>query len=553
MGVNEYKMSEHCAKDANEKLVIDDEPGVPRRESWNSKLDFFLATLGYIVGFGNFWRFPYLCYRSGGASFLFPYFLMLFVIGIPMFFMELSVGQWYEAGMVSVWKAVCPLASGLGYGTLLMQLLSNIYYIVILAWVLFYLFDSFRSHVPWESCGNWWNTPFCRTQRTASQTVNCSAFALPVNCSQTFTSPSEEYWTNRVLQITDSLEDMGEIRWELVGTLILSWVLVYFCIFKSVRLTGKVWVYAATQIYWSLGIGFGGIITFGSFNSFKNNVNRDAVTIACANCATSFVAGFAVFSILGFMAFVLKTTVDKVAASGPGLVFIAYPEAISQLPGSVFWAILFFTMLVTLGLDTMFGAIEALATGIIDEYPAKLRAKKWLVLLGLCVALGLLGLSCITQGGMYVFNLFDYQAAGLSLLFMVLLENVYIAWIYGMDRFSNDIEVMTGQKPYIWVTLCLKYITPACSSAIILANMINWTGIKYDGRPYPGWAEAVGWVMCISPMVIPVAVAVYVVWRTPGTLRERWRIVTTPDQTTLVRIEKKHGIHRRRGNMVVNL
>ncbi|EDO28460.1 predicted protein, partial [Nematostella vectensis] len=240
--------------------------------------------------------------------------------------------------------------AGLGYGTLVMQFLSNIYYIVILAWVLFYLFDSFRSHVPWESCGNWWNTPFCSTRprnsrllwvelkcvphtpsfyfMTASQTVNCSAFALPVNCSQTFTSPSEEYWTNRVLQITDSLEDMGEIRWELVGTLILSWVLVYFCIFKSVRLTGKVWVYAATQIYWSLGIGFGGIITFGSFNSFKNN--------------HPWIHGFR-----------------------PGLVFIAYPEAISQLPGSVFWAILFFTMLVTLGLDTMVRLIPSVTGTIV--------------------------------------------------------------------------------------------------------------------------------------------------------------------------------------------
>ncbi|EDO43180.1 predicted protein, partial [Nematostella vectensis] len=527
---------------------------VPRRESWNSKLDFFLATLGYIVGFGNFWRFPYLCYRSGGASFLFPYFLMLFVIGIPMFFMELSVGQWYEAGMVSVWKAVCPLASGLGYGTLLMQLLSNIYYIVILAWVLFYLFDSFRSHVPWESCGNWWNTPFCRTQRTASQTVNCSAFALPVNCSQTFTSPSEEYWTNRVLQITDSLEDMGEIRWELVGTLILSWVLVYFCIFKSVRLTGKSNLIRATTGIpvispqgmlvkpHKLFAKAPGITAFPLTQSSElMHTYTDAETTMSNNPSLYSDENSELYKLshkslslckrksrlIPLQTYPWAATVSVAQAErtpmntlngirGSAAVLVAASDISFVITSGVNPIEYKFLLLI----PVQFGAIEALATGIIDEYPAKLRAKKWLVLLGLCVALGLLGLSCITQGGMYVFNLFDYQAAGLSLLFMVLLENVYIAWIYGMDRFSNDIEVMTGQKPYIWVTLCLKYITPACSSAIILANMINWTGIKYDGRPYPGWAEAVGWVMCISPMVIPVAVAVYVVWRTPGTLRE---------------------------------
>ncbi|XP_020907475.1 sodium- and chloride-dependent GABA transporter 1 [Exaiptasia diaphana] len=553
------------------------------RESWSSKADFFLATVGYVVGFGNLWRFPYLCYRNGGASFILPYFLMLAFVGVPMFFMEISLGQWYNCGLIGVWKGVCPLASGIGYGTLVMQIWTNIYYTVIMAWVLFFLFDTMRSDVPWSSCDNDWNTPFCRIQRT-SHKVNCSAFDLPVNCTQKFVSPSSEYWSNRVLQITGSIEEMGSMRWELVGTLILGWIMVYLCICKSIKATGKVvyftatfpyvalviilvrgvtldgaargiryylepdweqladpqvWVYAATQIFWSLGIGFGAILTFGSYNKFSNNCYKDSIIITSINCITSFVAGFAVFSILGFMADVLSSSMKDVVSTGPGLVFIAYPEAISQLPVSVFWAILFFFMLMTLGLDTMFGAMEGFITAIIDEFP-KWRSRKWLLLAGICVAKLLAGLPCVTKGGMYIFNMFDYQSAGISLLFLVFLENIAIAWIYGIDKFSEDIFLMTGKKLSIWIRISLKFISPVISLCILLANIINWRGIKYNGEPYPDWAEFMGWILCISSMAVPVAMAIYLFIKTPGSLKERWVILTTPDKTVQEQITKKH-------------
>ncbi|KXJ28641.1 Sodium- and chloride-dependent betaine transporter [Exaiptasia diaphana] len=203
-------------------------------------------------------------------------------------------------------------------------------------------------------------------QRT-SHKVNCSAFDLPVNCTQKFVSPSSEYWSNRVLQITGSIEEMGSMRWELVGTLILGWIMVYLCICKSIKATGKVvyftatfpyvalviilvrgvtldgaargiryylepdweqladpqvWVYAATQIFWSLGIGFGAILTFGSYNKFSNNCYKDSIIITSINCITSFVAGFAVFSILGFMADVLSSSMKDVVSTGMTAVHI---------------------------------------------------------------------------------------------------------------------------------------------------------------------------------------------------------------------------------------
>ncbi|KAJ8286055.1 hypothetical protein GJAV_G00034040 [Gymnothorax javanicus] len=79
------------------------------RETWSRRLEFVLASVGYAVGLGNVWRFPYLCYRSGGGAFLVPYFIMLFLCGIPLLFMEFAVGQYTRLGPVHALAKICPL------------------------------------------------------------------------------------------------------------------------------------------------------------------------------------------------------------------------------------------------------------------------------------------------------------------------------------------------------------------------------------------------------------------------------------------------------------
>lgn len=114
----------------------------------------------------------------------------------------------------------------------------------------------------------------------------------------------------------------------------------------------NVWVDAATQVFFSLGPGFGVLLAFASYNKFHNNVHRDAVLTSAINSATSFLAGFVIFSVLGYMAKRLDVDIRDIAAEGPGLVFIVYPEAISTMPAGPIWAIIFFLMLLTLGLDS---------------------------------------------------------------------------------------------------------------------------------------------------------------------------------------------------------
>ncbi|XP_033099261.1 sodium-dependent noradrenaline transporter-like, partial [Anneissia japonica] len=118
-----------------------------------------------------------------------------------------------------------------------------------------------------------------------------------------------------------------------------------------------VWIDAAKQIFYSIGAGFGVHVAFSSYNQFHNNCYFDAMLTSSINCMTSFLSGFVIFSYLGYMSEKQQRPIDQVATDGPGLVFEVYPEAISTLPGSTAWSIIFYIMLITLGLDSSVGDI----------------------------------------------------------------------------------------------------------------------------------------------------------------------------------------------------
>ena len=123
----------------------------PTRQRWSSPFEFLVTCVGYAVGLGNFWRFPYLCYKHGGGAFLVPYSIVLVVIGMPLFLLELGVGQKLQVGPLQAWRKIHPCLAGVGMTGVLVTFFVALYYNIIVAWALWYLFHSFAYPLPWAT------------------------------------------------------------------------------------------------------------------------------------------------------------------------------------------------------------------------------------------------------------------------------------------------------------------------------------------------------------------------------------------------------------------
>uniref|UniRef100_A0A669DMJ5 Transporter n=1 Tax=Oreochromis niloticus TaxID=8128 RepID=A0A669DMJ5_ORENI len=512
------------------------------RGQWSNKLEFVLSVAGSIIGLGNMWRFPYLCYKNGGGAFLIPYLIFLFTCGVPVFLLEVALGQYTSEGGITCWRKISPLFEGLGYGTQVIVTLLNFYYIIVLAWGIFYLSFSFSWDLPWSSCNNTWNTGFPQALTKWARSMG----TWPCVCS----SPG---WVRGGLRGSSGVRDGCYVVIILVVyfTATFPYVMLIVLLIRGLTLPGagigiqfylypdlgrladpQVWMDAGTQIFFSYAICLGSLTALGSYNKYNNNCYRDCMALCFLNSGTSFVAGFAIFSILGFMSYEQNVPISEVAESGPGLAFIAYPRAVSMMPLSPLWAALFFIMIVFLGLDSQFVCVESLVTAIVDMYPAVFRRKyrRELFLLAVVLVSFLMGLVMLMEGGMYVFQLFDYYAAsGMCLLFMSIFETVCIAWVYGADRFYDNIEDMIGYRPGPYIKCCWLFFSPATCIGTFAFSLIKYTPLKYNNEyVYPWWGYVIGWLLALSSMVCIPLWMVYKISTTQGTLRERIQLLIRP-------------------------
>ncbi|CAI5688209.1 unnamed protein product [Oreochromis niloticus] len=484
--------------------VVDQDPRVDdgdentERGNWTSKREYILSMIGYAVGLGNIWRFPYLAYKNGGGAFLIPYFVMLVVVGIPLFFLESAFGQFCSQGPVNVWRAV-PLIQGIGVAMVVVSVIVSIYYNVIIAYSLYYMFASMQCPLPWSGCSSC-DGSNCSTTPEVSCNVSSG---LVTNWTQENSScssiqtPSELYWDNVALQRSSGLDETGPVVWHLALCLLLSSILVTAALIRGIKSSGKVvyftatfpyvvivillirgvtlegakdgiefyigsqsnltkltevqvWKDAATQTFYSLSIGWGGLMALASYNNFHNNVFKDSFVVTLTNAGTSVLAGFAIFSILGHMAHIYKTPVSKVVKEG------------------IYWVTL------------------------IDQFVAS-----WV------------------------------------LLFLVLLEIIAISYIYGGNRFIKDIEMMIGMKTstfWLWWRACWFFISPCIIVFLLISSLVYFEPPNYGGIPYPDWGMTLGWCMIAFVLMWIPVVAGYKLIKAKGNPWKRLKSLCSPSE-----------------------
>ncbi|XP_057673581.1 sodium-dependent neutral amino acid transporter B(0)AT2 [Corythoichthys intestinalis] len=541
------------------------------RPAWDSKIQYVLAQVGFSVGLGNVWRFPYLCHQNGGGAFMLLYVFLLVVVGVPLFFMELAAGQSIRQGSIGVWKHISPKLAGIGYSSCLVCFYVALYYNVIIAWSLFYMGNSFQYPLPWENCP---------IDVSTNETVN--------ECARS--SATSYFWFRKALNISNSIEESGEFNSVMTGCLLAAWTIVTLAMIKGIKSSAKVmyfssvfpyvvlfiflirgltldgamegiaymfyprlemwgnmqvWRQAATQVFFALGLGYGSVIAYSSYNPIQNNCHRDALLVSGINFMTSVLASLVVFVILGFRAKnIAKDCVAenlhllsniwiheevhhgwpgfnmtepsslsvsdyrewynrhgaslelnitdcnleeemKKGVEGTGLAFIAFTEVMALFPASPFWSVLFFLMLLNLGMSTMFGTMQGILTPLMDNF--KLLGRHRTLLTVCSCALGfLLGLLFTQRSGNYFVAMFDDYSATLPLVIVVIFETVSVSWVYGTDRFLDDIEDMLKWRPPVVYKYLWKYVCLLAMMGLLAASLLR---MVFKGPTYTAWNE----------------------------------------------------------------
>ncbi|XP_038108829.1 sodium-dependent nutrient amino acid transporter 1-like [Culex quinquefasciatus] len=517
----------------------DSDSGITR-EKWSKNVEFLLSCVALSVGFGNIWRFPYTALKNGGGAFLIPYLIVLFVVGRPLYYLEMVMGQFSSRGCVKVFD-VSPLMRGVGVGQTMTFFTIVGYYAALMAIAIRYLMASFEDPLPWSVC-----------PQGVQGCLNSSLVGLLPAGNETRVVSAELYFKSTIINAVPNLNDgIGLPDLKLALCLLACWSIVTAILIKGIKTSGKasyflaifpyvilivllgrsctlegakegilhfvtpqwdklldkeVWFAAITQCFYSLTVGLGAVIVFASFNSFPNNIYRDAMIISWLDTLTSILSGVIVFGVVGNLAHVTNQNVPDVMKAGPELTFITYPDAIAKMDFAPnFFAVMFFLMFILLGLGSNVGIVQTIVTAIRDMHP---QLQTWKVVLGVTICGFFCGLVYITPAGLLMLDVVEYPVIFASLT-LVILEAVTFCWIYGVNRICQDIKFMLGIETGIFWRLCWGVLTPAIIIAVFILQFTK------DAAKIPIEYTIFGWCLYAFIVLQVVGWGVYAVMKQP--------------------------------------
>ncbi|MFC1852836.1 sodium-dependent transporter [candidate division CSSED10-310 bacterium] len=454
------------------------------RGTWGSRLGFILAASGSAIGLGNIVFFTANAIKYGGGAFYLPYFIALFVVGMPIMIMEFSLGRFTgRAFPVALRQIGGQRAEMVGWFGILNASIITMYYITILSWVFGCFLGSFKQM---------W-------QPAAIEAFNLPAGALSNSMSFFFnmiTSLNPLFyvvivWILNVIIVSKGTKTIEKAVKFFVP---LMWLMMIVLIFRgltlqngvqgiyllftpdfSVMMDINVWKGAFSQIFFTLSLGFGIMTTYASYLPKDADDVNNATTVSFMNCGFEFIAGLAFFSLLFTFSIIPKT-------STIAMMFFVVPEGIARFPfGVVFFGALFFLLLLFAGLTSSVSLVEAVISSFIDKFGW--NRSKTIVIVSLVGLLGSAafalpmvidpGLNSDGTLGFTLLDLFDHWAFGYGLLIAGLLECIFLGWLFDLDTLKSFTNKTGWFKLQNWFSILIKYIIPSIIIFILGASIFD--------------------------------------------------------------------------------
>ena len=479
-----------------------------KRERWTGRTTFIFAAIGSAIGLGNVWRFPYLTYEYGGGAFLIPWIVGLIVMGIPWMMMEFGMGRYFQRGAPGVFEGIGKKWEWLGWWPVSVAFLIVTYYTVIIAWSLNYAI---------------------------------SAVTMAWGVGEAGAADAGGYFFGTVLRLSDGPTVLGAPVLPILGLLALVWVVLFFIMYRGAAVIGKVsvwlvcafwailvilvvrgvtlagsaeglnyfltpnftslgnvdvWFAALSQVAFTLSLGMAGMFAYGSFVAKKADVTNSAFITSFSNCATSFFAGFAVFSIIGFIMQAMNIPVGDVSASGLGLAFVTYPAAISMMPGgNAVMGVLFFLCLFFLGTTSAyFLAYGGVIAPIMDKFGLG-RVKATFIV---CVVSFAVGILYTTSGGLFWLDMVDRAVSFYGLLITGALACLVVGWGFGTAKLRAYLNETSDIKVGAWWDWLLKLVVPVGLLFVVIVGgfMKDISPGGYEG--YFSWSWPIWTILGVT-------------------------------------------------------
>ena len=486
------------------------------RETWSSSTGFILAAIGSAVGLGNIWRFPGVAYESGGGAFIVPYLVALLTAGIPILFLDYSIGHRYRAAAPLAFRRMSRRTEGLGWFQIMLSFVIATYYAAVIAWSMSYFVYSFDLR--WgEDTQAFFLGEHLRVGDPEVSTTIVSSVALPLVL----------VWVAVLvvlaLGVTKGVQRVNVVFIPLLAIAFAGLVVraltlpgageglnAFFTPDWSKLADLDVWIAAYSQIFFSLSIAFGIMVTYASYRRRKANMTSSGLVVAFANSSFEILAGIGVFATLGFMAHQQSVAVgDLDGLTGPILSFVTFPAVINQMPGGNIFGVVFFASLIMAGFTSIISILLGVAASVQEKFGLGQKASA-VTVAAVCAIPSVLLFS--TTSGLIALDTVDQWANNVGIVVSAIAMTVLVVWVLRRsDVLARHLStVSTFRVGRTW-TILIGVVAPVFLLIMLVQKVISLVEDGYEG--YPQWyLNAFGWGTVVFAVVMA-AILTAIPWR----------------------------------------
>lgn len=494
-------------------------PAPRPREQWSGQLGFILAAVGSAVGLGNIWRFPGTAYDNGGGAFLIPYLVALATAGIPILWLDYSLGHRFRGGAPAAYRRLWKRAEALGWFQVGISVVIALYYTVIIAWAASYV--VFAADQRWgESPGDFLFAEYLHVADTPSVGFDYVPGVL---------IPLVGVWVVTLVVLAGGVK-RGIERANLV--MIPTLVVIFLAIvIRSVTLEGaadglnalftpdwealahpQVWMAAYAQVFFSLSIAFGIMITYSSYLKRRDNLTTTGLVVGLGNSSFELLAGIGVFAAVGYMAGQAGIPVSETSYQGIGLAFVAFPQILSTMPGGSVFGVLFFVSLLLAGMTSLISILQVVSAAFQDKFGWSPRRGALSVGIPMAVVSSVL---FGTTTGLYVLDVADKFVNEIGVLASAIASTVLVGLVTRkLPELQAHLNNRVGLPVAAWWRWDVGLLVPAVLTGILVSGLVTIYSDGYDPGTYADqtFVRVLGWASIGACVVIAA-----------GSMLPRWR------------------------------